>query len=218
MKLFAFFKLLLAGDKDLAANCDKAVEKDVVRLCNQVLKSFKTDRQMTYKPQDESTSIFRSRNENNQAVCLGLALRQHGHGKGVINLLHGFNIVISNRHCLLYETDIANAVLANMSLNQGCSLPSRLQKSVFIHFHIDNAVFAVDALDGKSTVDTLNIAGFQRKLNLVSELCPLQIDHSCCKQSVNKNNLNEKSLRKTLTFGCFNFLMDVHQYRIHLTC
>ena len=44
---FAFFKLLLAGDKDQAATRDKTVEKDVVRLCNQVLKSFKTDRQMT---------------------------------------------------------------------------------------------------------------------------------------------------------------------------
>ena len=57
-KLFAFFKLLLTGDKDLAVNRDKTVEKDVVTLCNQVLKSFKTDRQKTYKPQDESTSIF----------------------------------------------------------------------------------------------------------------------------------------------------------------
>ena len=111
-KLFAFFKLLLAGDKDLAANRDKTVE-DVVTLCNQVLKSFKTDRQMTYKPQDGNTSIFSSRNENNQAACLGLALRQRGRRKGVINLLHGFNIVISNRQCLFYETAIANAVLTN---------------------------------------------------------------------------------------------------------
>ena len=195
-KLFAFFKLLLAGDKDLAANRDKTVEKDVVTLCNQVLKSFKSDRQMTYKHQDKSTSIFRSRNENNQAACLGLALRQHGRRKGVINLLHGFNIVISNRQCLFYETAIANAVVANMSLNRGFFLPSGIQKSVFIHFYIDNAVFAVDALDGKSMVNTLNIAGFQRKLNLVSELRSLQIDHSCRKQSVNKNNLNEEIFAK----------------------
>ena len=90
-KLFAFFKLLLTGDKDLAVNRDKTVSKDVVTFCNQVLKSYKTDRQMTY--QDESASIFRSRNENNQAACLGLALRQHG--RRVINLLHGFNIVIT---------------------------------------------------------------------------------------------------------------------------
>ena len=123
-------------------------------------------------------------------------MRQHGRRKGVINLLYGFNIVISNSQCLFYETAIANAVLANMSLNRGIFLPSGIQKSIFIHFHIDNAVFAVDALDGKSTVDTLNIAGFQRKLNLVSELRPLQIDHSCRKQSVNKNNLNEKIFAK----------------------
>ena len=73
--------------------------------------------------------------------------------------------------------------------------PSQLIRMI-IHFHIDNAVFAVDALDGKSMVDTLNIAGFQRKLYLVSELRLLQIDHSCRKQSVNKNNLNEKIFAK----------------------
>ena len=195
-KLFAFFKLLLAGDKDLSANRDKTVEKDVVTLCKQVLESFKIHRQMTYNPQGENTSIFRSRNGNNQAASLGLALRQHGRRKGVINLLHGFNIVISNNQCLFYETAIANAVLANMSLNRGFFLPSGIQKSVFIHFHIDNAVFAVDALDGKSTVDTSNIAGFQRKHNLVSALRPLQIDHSCRKQNANKNNLNAKIFAK----------------------
>ena len=69
---------------------------------------------MTYKPQDESTSICRSRNENNQAACLGLALCQHGRRKGVINLLHGFNIVISNRQCLFYETAIANIVVLSL--------------------------------------------------------------------------------------------------------
>ena len=98
--------------------------------------------------------------------------------------------------CLFYETAIANGVLANMSLNRGFFLPAGIQKSVFIHFHIDNAVFPVDALHDKSTIDTLNIAGFQRKLNLVSELRPLQIDHSCRKQSVNKNNVNEKIVAK----------------------
>ena len=131
-KLFAFIKLVLAGNKETIGTREQQITRDVISISNQIMSSLKTDRQITYKAKDADRSCFKSTYKNQQPIAIGLAVRHHGRQQGIINLLKEFKMVISNKHCLYWETAIANAVLANMMKNNGYFLPPGVFKSMYL--------------------------------------------------------------------------------------
>ena len=75
---------------------------------------------------------------------------------------------------------------------------------MFISFHIDNAVFQVHTLHGQSTIDTLNIAGFQKQLSTtMSAVHTLELDQGCRTQTLDKKNVFEKLFIKLPTLKQF---------------
>ena len=124
---------------------------------------FTTAGQVAYTTSECWKTHFKNKSANKQSTILGLAVRQHGRQKAVVDTLHGLDFTISNKQCLNWETAPGNAVLDNAIAHDGYFVPPGTQKSILACFHINNAVFTTDALDGESTVDTLMMSGFQRK-------------------------------------------------------
>ena len=124
-------------------------------ISNTILYSLQTDRQANNKPKDLDNVTFKIRYENPHVVGMGLAVRHFGRRKGLVNMLHAYNLTIGNTRYILVET--ANEVVRNMSEN-GYYLPKNTNKSKIIMFHLDNTDFLEDNVDGK---DALLLVGCQ---------------------------------------------------------
>ena len=190
-KLLMFLRWFLAGKGYLHGKRNDNVDRSSITIGNQLLYSVKTPRQVAYTPVNAEKTHFKNKFANKQATILGLAVRQHGRQKAVVDMLHKLDLTISNKQCVNWETALGNAILDNASAHGGYSVPPDAQKSILASFHIDNAVFKTDALDGKSTVDTLMMSGFQRKA-FNFPIQSLNVDKSCTSQTLKKNPYSEE--------------------------
>ena len=60
-------------------------------------------------------------------------------------------------------------------------LPPGIQKTIYMALHIDKTVFQVITLDGKLTIDTLNILTLEKQLTGQHTIPSLTISQTCCK-------------------------------------
>ena len=148
-KVLILHRWVIAGDKPIIGARKEQICRAPITLSNKQLYSIKSDRQVLYTPKDPASCLFRNnKSKNHQAIGIGLAVRQNGRHKSIIDLLYGFSYSISNNQCLYLETALANAVLRNI-FDDG----KGLQKGQRIMFHIDNANFSEDTAGGKRVAD-----------------------------------------------------------------
>ena len=91
---------ILAGAGYLYSKRKSAIEENTIALCNTILFSIKTDRQVGYQSTDHDEVVFKGPYENSHVVGMGLTVRQFGRRKGLVNMLHNFGYSISNRRCI----------------------------------------------------------------------------------------------------------------------
>ena len=93
-KLLMFLRWFLAGKGNLHGKRNDIVDRSSITIGNQMLYSAKTARQIAYTPVNAEKTYFKNTPANKQATILGLAVRQHGRQKAVVDMLHGLDMTI----------------------------------------------------------------------------------------------------------------------------
>ena len=91
-----------------------------------------------------------------------LAIRQAIRSKRIVNMLHGFGVIVRYERPLRVETQLANAVTRRMLLNGNVYLPPDVVHGRHVYFVVDNIDFAEDTLDGKHTLHATAMAIYQQ--------------------------------------------------------
>lgn len=152
---------------DSDKRCKKEMNVTVNNICQIIMKSTKTQRQMSYKTA-RGSKTFRSRihAETPLSVGLGLHIHKETRSKKVIDCLSVLNLTISYDRIMKIETEMANATTNMMSQKNGVYVPPSLTKGHRLHFAIDNTDFHNDTPDGKSEFHGTGQVVFQKSSNL----------------------------------------------------
>ena len=108
--------------------------------------STKTERQTSYKTQNDSSSFrIPLKTENNSLVGTGLVVRRFTRNARLINSLHDKRMSISNLRALQIETALANCLIDKLegTSSAKCLLPF-LVDGEFVCFHFDNVDKCID--------------------------------------------------------------------------
>ena len=90
------------------------------------------------------------------------AVHQAVRSKELINLLHGFGMLVEYNRVLRVESQIESNVLQRMEQNDGVYVHPEIVKERHGFFAIDNIDFAEDTPDGKRTFQGTSVAIYQR--------------------------------------------------------
>ena len=152
---------------------EEKMKADVDNICQIIMKATKTNRQMNYKPLNESNStIFKSRlhSETPFAVGLGLHVHKETRSKKIIDCLSELNLSVNYDKILKIETEIANAVTKTIQQNNGVYVPPTIKKGMRVHFAIDNTDFRNDTPDGRLEFHGTGQVIFQKQNDVTSNL------------------------------------------------
>ena len=83
------------------------------------------------------------------SVGLALLVHKKTRSKAIVNILAELNLSINYEKTMRIETDIANAVTAKMSENDGKYIPPPIHPGSPVYFAVDNCDFKNDTPDGK---------------------------------------------------------------------
>ena len=132
-ELGLFLKNVICGTSNVFLNKSRHQSSNA----HNIMYSTKTERQTSYKTQNDSSSFrISSKNENNSVVGTGLVVRRFTRNARLINSLHDKGMSISNLRALQIETALANCLIDKLegSSSAKCLLPF-LVDGEFVRFH-----------------------------------------------------------------------------------
>ena len=126
--LQTLLKWIIIGPKQSIDTCSKmaaSLDNSVSNICQIVLSSTKTRRQVEHKPKINSAeATFRNIHETPFTVGLGLHVYKETRSKKLIDCLSCLNLSVSYDKIVKIETELANAVADVMQKNSGVYLYS----------------------------------------------------------------------------------------------
>ena len=165
-ELGLFLKNVICGTSNVFLNKSRQQEISKMSNAHNIMYSTKTERQTSYKTQNDSSSFrIPLKNENNSVVGTGLVVRRFTRNARLINSLHDKGMSISNLRVLQIETALANCLIGKLegSSSAKCLLPFHVDGE-FVCFHFDNVDKCIDTQDGKNQLHGGLIVVFQAKM------------------------------------------------------
>ena len=162
--LETLIKWIIIGMKhtiDKSPRKAESVDVNVQTICELILKSVKTERQISHVTNEDFRNTHVA--ETPLTVGLGLHIHHKTRSKHIIDTLSQLNLTIAYKRILQIETEIANAVYECMQQNGGVYVPSTLVFGIPVHFAIDNTDIKNDTPDGKNEFYGTGIVVFQKR-------------------------------------------------------
>ena len=135
--LESFSRWLLSGNNKRKRSDVIETHMDILAKTTSynIMHNMKTERQVTYGPENPETYRPRHSYVPVHTIAMGLALRSYDRNNPVINLLSApnYGLSITPRACLQWETAIANTVLKNISEN-GSYVPPGVTTGIPVFF------------------------------------------------------------------------------------
>ena len=138
-----------------------SVSKSLHNISQIIVKSTKTKRQMDYIPTSEVG--FRDSVETPFAVGLALHVHKETRSKKMIDCLSDLDLGITYDKLMKIENEVGNAVMKQISENDGVFLPPTIDLGRPLHFAIDNTDFHNDTPDGKTEFHGTGQIIFQKR-------------------------------------------------------
>ena len=128
-KLTSFIKWLLVGDRSdgVAGKRENTVKTSVDVVCQLILNSFKSNRQMAYKPASDQVS-FRRTVETPLSVGLSLAIHKQTRSKRLVELASHLGLSLPYSDTIKNENRMVTAVKKRMVQSGGYCLPLFVKK------------------------------------------------------------------------------------------
>lgn len=193
--LSSLLRWVILGPKtNIDSSCvkKKSIDNRVDNISQIIVKATKSRKQITHSTQPESD--FRDVTETPFAVGLGLHVHKETRNKKLLDCLADLGLSISYDSVMKIENGLGNAVIENMSINQGVFVPPNVEIGKPLHFAIDNIDFRNDTAEGKSEFHGTTHVAFQNnsnaKVNMLKlqrtkaftfEHSPVPLVHSCAK-------------------------------------
>lgn len=152
-ELTSFIKWITIGTKSQAiGDVREATNTTATKvIAQQILNSFKTDRQVTYNPLVKDTR-YRKRNETPLAVGLSLMVHSQTRSKKLVDCLSKLNLCIGYESTISLEKRIETGVAERMEQSGGFFLPHFIKRDKQPFFAIDNIDFLECTPDGQNTL------------------------------------------------------------------
>ena len=141
-----------------------------------IVKATKSKKQITHSSQPETLHVHKERNNK------------------LLDCLENLGLSISYDSVMKIKNGLGNAVIENMSINQGVFVPPNVEIGRSLHFAIDNIDFRNDTAEGKSEFHETTHVAFQNNSNakvkslklqhtksFTFEQAPVPLVHSCAK-------------------------------------
>ena len=116
----------------------KSLEKCVTLVTQFMVQSFKTDRQIRYKLEENSNLGVSNTIEIPLSVGLGLLIHQKTRSKDLIDILYDMNLSISSNKVACIKRDIEEVVKKDIERSNGVFIPSCISTDEKVFFGIDN--------------------------------------------------------------------------------
>ena len=187
--LHQLIKWIVLGAKHKIGDSVRSLhEADIAvdNICQIIMKTTKTTRQVRYKPAVISNTPF--------AVGLGLHIHKETRSKKIIDCLSELCLTINYDKVMKIETEIANAATKIIRDNDGVFIPPTVTKGTRIHFAIDNTDFHNDTPDGKLEFHGTGQILFQKRSNQEKDT-KLKIERSSSSTIMFKQNPFEHAMQ-----------------------
>ena len=174
-ELYAMVRWVMVGPAETLETEKRTtlVNRDVLTVSQTLMHGFKSQRQVNYKPKNDSATLkpHRSR-ETPQSVGLALTIHHDTRNKKLLERLSAQGYCVSYNRVMHLETALANAVVENTMMFQGLYIPPFLRRGAFVFFAADNTDFAEDSVDRKGTTHGTIVAVYQKATTLGEPLSP----------------------------------------------
>ena len=136
--LMALMRGILIISNEINNAKKKTIDISITNICEIIMSSIKSERQVNYESVSESKAIYKKGAETPFSLGLSLYIHKETRSKKLIDSLKAEN-------------------------NNGVYTPLNIRNGINLHFAIDNTDFQNDTPDGKSEFHRIGFTVFQKK-------------------------------------------------------
>ena len=174
--LSTLIRWILVGPHELVTHAARKTDVDhaVSSVTQLLVQSFRSQRQLMYKPVHSTNREMNQTRETPLSVGIGQLIHQKTCSKELIDTLNHMNLSISYDKVLTLKRGIASSVREKMRKNDSVYVPVKISQNRITYYTIDNTDLKIDTADGKRQLHSTAMAVYQENTGVNTEQ-PLSI-------------------------------------------